>query len=284
MIHRVVHQLQKEAVAVSQSCRLLGVSRSGYYASRGIDEQPKACPTRIHVQASFAGSGKTYGSRRVAADLQDRGVQAGRFLVRRLMREAGLRPVWRRKFVHTTNSQHDHPVAANLLNRQFNPPAPNLAWAADITYIRTRAGWLYLAVVLDLFSRKVIGWAMAKSMPAELVCRALRMAIQQRAPAPGLIVHTDRGSQYAGAAHQALLTQNSALSSMSRVGNCWDNAVAERFFLSLKMERVWQRDYANAIEAERDVTDYIVRFYNDRRLNSRLDNQSPNAYEMRQAA
>lgn len=269
---------------MSQSCRLLGVSRSGYYAAQRVAETPAACAIATNVKAAFASSGKTYGSRRVVTDLRDRGVVAGRFLVRRLMREAGLRSVWRRKFIHTTNSRHDHPIAANVLNRQFDPPARNVAWVADITYIRTRAGWLYLAVVLDLFSRKVVGWAMATAMPAELVCRALRLALQQRAPPPGLIVHTDRGSQYAGSEHQALLAKHNALSSMSRVGNCWDNAVAERFFLSLKMERVWQRDYANAIEAERDVNDYIVRFYNDRRLSSKLNNMSPNAFEMRQAA
>lgn len=284
MTHSVVHKLQKKAVAVSQSCRLLGVSRSGYYASQRIVESPAACAMVTSVKAAFASSGRTYGSRRVVVDLRDRGVVVGRFLVRRLMREAGLRSVWRRKFIHTTNSRHDYPVAPNLLNRQFDPPARNLAWVADITYIRTRAGWVYLAVVIDLFSRKVIGWAMATEMPAELVCRALRLALQQRAPAPGLIVHTDRGSQYASAEHQTLLTQSEALSSMSRVGNCWDNAVAERFFLSLKMERVWQRDYANAFEAQRDINDYIVRFYNDRRLCSRLNNQSPNTFEKRQAA
>lgn len=269
---------------MSQSCRLLGVSRSGYYASKRVVAAAGACAIVTNIKAAFASSGKTYGSRRVVTDLRDRGVVAGRFLVRRLMREAGLRSVWRRKFIHTTNSRHDHPIAANVLNRQFDPPARNVAWVADITYIRTRAGWLYLAVVLDLFSRKVIGWAMATAMPAELVCRALRLALQQRAPAPGLIVHTDRGSQYAGAEHQALLAQHGALSSMSRVGNCWDNAVAERFFLSLKMERVWQRDYANVIEAEQDISDYIVRFYNDRRLCSKLNNLSPNAFELRQAA
>lgn len=269
---------------MSHSCRLLGVSRSGYYASQKAVESTGACAMTTNVKAAFASSGRTYGSRRVMADLRGRGVVAGRFLVRRLMREAGLRSVWRRKFIHTTNSRHDHPIAANVLNRQFDPAARNLAWVADITYIRTRAGWMYLAVVLDLFSRKVIGWAMATAMPAELVCRALRLALQQRAPAPGLIVHTDRGSQYAGLEHQKLLADHGALSSMSRVGNCWDNAVAERFFLSLKMERVWQRDYANAIEAERDVTDYIVSFYNDRRLSAKLNNQTPNAFELRQAA
>lgn len=284
MIHRVVHQLQQKAVEISQSCRLLGISRSGYYAARSAAKRTVSCAIRAEVKSSFAASGRAYGSRRVAAELRQRGVSVGRFRVRRIMREAGLRTVWRRKFVHTTNSRHDLPVAENLLNRKFNPTKRNVAWVGDITYIRTRAGWAYLAVVLDLYSRKVVGWAMATAMPAELVCRALSLALQQRAPAAGLIMHTDRGSQYASQEHQSLLTRHGALSSMSRVGNCWDNAVAERFFLNLKMERVWQRDYANAAEAERDVSDYIVSFYNDRRLSSRLNNQSPNVFEQRQAA
>ena len=156
-----------------------------------------------------------------------------------------MKPVWQRKFVHTTDSNHDLPIAANILNRRFNPAAPNVAYVTDITYIRTRSGWLYLAMVLDLFSRKIVGWAMAPKMPAELACAALRMAIQQRQPAPGLIVHSDRGSQYASDLYQALLDQHGFVCSMSRKGNCWDNAVAERFFLNLKMERVWQRDDAN---------------------------------------
>lgn len=285
MTHTVVRQLHKEAdVTISQSCRVLGISRSGYYAAQRVAAAPKVCALETHIKAAFARSGRTYGSRRLVADLRQRGIAIGRSRARKLMRNTGLRPVWRRKFVHTTDSRHPFPIAPNLLNRQFNPPAPNLAWVADITYIRTRAGWVYLAMVLDLYSRKVIGWAMATAMPAELVCRALRMALQQRAPAPGLIVHTDRGSQYASAEHQKLLAEHDAISSMSRVGNCWDNAVAERFFLNLKMERVWQRDYANALEAEIDVTDYIVSFYNDRRLSSKLNYQSPNAFEQRQAA
>ena len=199
------------------------------------------------------------------------------------MREAGLKPVWRRKFVATTDSRHGMPVAENRLARQFDPIAPNTAWAADITYIRTRSGWLYLAVVLDLYSRKVIGWAMDQAMPAALVCRALFLAIQQRNPSPGLLVHSDRGSQYASAEYQALLHKHALVCSMSRVGNCWDNAVVERFFLNLKMERVWQRDYANPQEAERDVVDYLVSFYNDRRLSSKLNYLSPNAFEWQAA-
>jgi putative transposase len=199
------------------------------------------------------------------------------------MRQAGLNPVWKRKFVHTTDSKHDLPIAGNVLARQFNPAVPNKAYVSDITYIRTGAGWLYLAVVIDLFSRKVVGWAMAPSMPAKLVCDALQMALQQRRPAAGLIVHSDRGSQYASAQYQALLTSNGLICSMSRKGNCWDNAVAERFFLNLKMERVWQRDYANHAEARIDIANYIVGFYNSERLHSVLGNLPPSVYERKMA-
>jgi putative transposase len=163
--------------------------------------------------------------------------------------------------VHTTDSKHALPVAPNVLTRQFDPAAQNLAYASDITYIRTGAGWLYLAVVLDLFSRKVVGWAMAPSMPAALVCDALRMAIQVRRPAAGLILHSDRGSQYASDQYQALLAGHGFVCGMSRKGNCWDNAVVERFFLNLKMERVWQSNYANHAEARLDVANYIAGFY-----------------------
>ncbi|MFZ3083142.1 IS3 family transposase, partial [Rhodoferax ferrireducens] len=203
--------------------------------------------------------------------------------LRRLMRKHGLRSVWKRKFVHTTDSRHALPISPNVLNRQFNPTRPNQAWVADITYIRTRSGWLYLAVVLDLFARKVVGWAMAPDMQATLVCRALQLAIAQRQPAPGLIVHSDRGSQYASAAHQALLSKHGLVGSMSRKGNCWDNAVMERFFLNLKMERVWQQDYANHTEARNDIADYIVSFYNSQRLHSTLGNLPPNAFEQKSA-
>ena len=171
------------------------------------------------------------------------------------------------------------PTSPNVLDRQFNPAQPNQAWVADITYIRTRSGWLYPAVVLDLFARKVVGWAMAPDMQASLVCRALQLAIVQRQPAAGLIVHSDRASQYASAAHQGLLVKHGLVGSMSRQGNCWDNAVMERFFLNLKMERVWQRDYANHAEATNDIADYIVSFYNSVRPHSKLGNLPPNAFE-----
>ena len=207
----------------------------------------------------------------------------GRYRVRSLMRQHGLRSVWKRKFVHTTDSRHALPIWPNVLDRQFNPTQSNQAWVADITYIRTRSGWLYLAVVLDLFGRKVVGWAMAAHMQATLVCQALQLAIAQRQPAAGLIVHSDRGSQYASDSHRALLTNHGLVGSMSRKGNCYDNSVMERFFLNLKMERVWQRDYANHAEAMSDIADYIVGFYNSVRLHSTLGNLPPNAFEQKSA-
>ena len=267
---------------VSQWCLVLGVSRSGLYAARKRRRQPQSiCALSIHAKAAFEASGQSYGSRRMSAALQLQGLAVGRQRARTLMRSNGLRARWRRKFVHTTDSRHALPVAANVLARQFNPEAPNQAWVGDITYVRTRSGWLYLAVVLDLFSRRVVGWSMAPSMPAQLVCAALSMAIASRQPLPGLLVHSDRGSQYASQDHTALLARYGLVCSMSRKGNCWDNAVMERFFLNLKMERVWQRDYANHGEAQADIADYIVGFYNPIRLHSTLGYRSPAQYEQR---
>ena len=284
MTYRLVFALQTKAIPVAQSCRLLAVSRSGYYASRCRSAKPVLCKARIHLKAAFIASHQSYGSRRLVTALENQGIQIGRYKVRSLMREANLKPVWKRKFMHTTDSKHKLPIAANILARQFNPAKPNAAFVTDITYIRTGTGWLYLAIVLDLYSRKVVGWAMAPSMPAELVCTALQMAIQTRQPAPGLIVHSDRGSQYASNLYQALLSKQGFVCSMSRKGNCWDNSVAERFFLNLKMERVWQRAYANQAEARMDIVDYIVGFYNSERLNSVLGNLPPTVFERNMAA
>ena len=278
MIYRVVTQVQQKA-NTRQACRALQVSRAGYYAARQRARQPAICVASAQVKAAFITNQCCYGSRRIVDELQSQDIAIGRYKVRRLMREAGLKPVWKRKFVNTTDSKHDLPVAQNLLNRQFNPPQPNQAWTSDITYIRTRTGWLYLAAVMDLHSRKIIGWAMSPAMPAELVCQALCMAIGQRQPMAGLMLHSDRGSQYASHAYQALLHQHGIICSMSRKGNCWDNAVMERFFLNLKMERVWRREYANQLEATKDVTDYIVGFYNCQRRHSTLGNLAPIVYE-----
>lgn len=284
MSYQFVEQLHKKAIPVERLCRVLGVSRSGYYGARQRAKRaPKACLVCTQLKAEFAASGRVYGSRRLGVVLRAQGLHVGRYRVRRLMRENRLRALWRRKFVHTTDSGHALPVSANVLGRRFNPSGPNQAWVSDITYIRTRSGWLYLAVVLDLYARKVVGWAMAPTMHAELVCAALQLAIAQRQPPPGLIVHSDRGSQYASALHQALLARHGLVGSMSRKGNCWDNAVMERFFLSLKTERVWQRDYANHAEAMTDIADYIVAFYNSVRLHSTLGNLPPNAFEQQSA-
>ena len=179
----------------------------------------------------------------------------GRHRVRILMQLNSLRPVWRRKFVHTTDSKHGLAVSPNVLDRQFEQALPNRVWVAAITHIRTKSGWLYLAAVLDLRSRKIVDWAMANAMPAALVCAALQMAIAQRNPAPGLIVHSDRGTQYTSSEHQALLTKYGLVGSMSRKGNCWDNALMERFFLNLKAERIWQKDYANHSGSMNDIAD-----------------------------
>ena len=186
MTYRCMDQLQTKAASITSLCQLFGVSRAGYYAARARQSTPKRiCQASVHLRAAFAASGRSYGSRRLCAVLQASGVCLGRHRVRTLMKINGIQPVWKRKFIHTTDSRHDQPIAENKLNRQFMPPAANVAWVSDITYIRTRSGWLYLAVVMDLYSRKIIGWAMASTMPAELVCAALQMAIAQRPPPPG---------------------------------------------------------------------------------------------------
>ena len=285
MKHQVIHQLTAEkVVTVQQGCQVLGVSRSGFYAGRRRMRQPKTlCGTRVRLRSLFEATGQCYGSRRLRKELAEQGIEIGRHRVRSLMKELQLKPIWKPKFVHTTDSNHNLPVYDNVLDRQFEQSEVNRAWVSDITYIRTLSGWLYLAVVLDLYSRKVVGWAMAPNMPTELVCTALQIAIAQRLPPAGLIVHSDRGSQYASHEYRDLLAHHGFQGSMSRKGNCWDNAVMERFFLNLKMERVWRRQYANQTEAIRDVTDYMVNFYNSRRLHSSLGYLSPNRYEMKMA-
>ena len=279
MILPIVSQLNK-AHRQGSICRALGISRSGlHYAQRHRDRPACDLRTETLFKAVFAENQQTYGSRRMRRVLTARGLRLGRYKVRKLLEKFDLKACGKRKFVHTTDSKHGLPVAENLLNRAFTPQDLNQAWTSDITYIRTRTGWLYLAVVMDLCSRRIIGWAMAPHMRTELVCEALTMAQGQRNPAAGVLLHSDRGSQYASDAYQALLAQHGIVCSMSRKGNCWDNAPMERFFLSLKMERVWRRDYANQEEARRDVVDYLMTFYNQKRLNSALGYMSPAEFE-----
>ncbi len=277
-------QQLKKAYPIVTLCRVLGMSRSGFYAHGQRPARTDDLTIEAKMKAIFATSGGSYGSRRILNGLRAKGVRLGRYKVLRLMRQHGLRPVWKRKFIHTTDSKHELPVAKNVLNRQFEVAEPNRAWTSDITYIRTGSGWLYLAVVMDLFSRRIIGWALAPHMRTSLVSRALNMALQQRKPTAGLVLHSDRGSQYASHEYQALLQKHGLVCSMSRKGNCWDNAVMERFFLNLKMERVWQRNYANHGEAQQDVVGYIVGFYNTCRLHSKLGYLPPVVYEQQMAA
>jgi putative transposase len=277
---KTIDLLAKEA-SVAKSCRLLGVKRSRYYGIKNRTVTGQICPVTVHVKAAFAASGQTYGSRPLVKALREQGIKVGIYKVRRLMKQNGLKSVWNKKFICTTDSNHNLPVADNILDRQFNPIAPNLIWVSDITYIKTKAGWVYLATVMDLYSRKIIGWAVASHMKAELVCQALEMAINARNPQKGLIVHSDRGVQYASHNHQDLLNNHGFICSMSRKGNCWDNAVIERFFRNLKTERVYRQNYANSFEASRDISDYIMGFYNSVRFNSARLNLSPLEFERR---
>jgi transposase InsO family protein len=195
------------------------------------------------------------------------------------MRKHGIRAKTKKRFKATTDSSHKLPVAENVLNRDFRPTAPNKAWAGDITYIKTREGWLYLAVVLDLFSRKVVGWSMEPTLSRELALNALRMALRVRQPGDGLVAHTDRGSQYASSDYQKMLKLYGAICSMSRKGNCWDNSVVESFFGTLKQEHIFFCNYATREEARSSVFEWIEGWYNTKRVHSTLGNMCPDEYE-----
>lgn len=263
------------------------MSRSGYYAwrSRPESERRKEDRRLLHqIRTIHRESRKAYGSPRIHAELQEAGEHVSRKRVARLMKEDGIVVRPKKRFRKTTDSEHDQPVAQNLLNRNFDVEAPNLVWAADITYIWTAAGWLYLAVVLDLFSRKVVGWAIDDHMRTELPLRALDMAIQRRDPGPNLLHHSDRGSQYASDDYVAALDAIGAVQSMSRKGDCWDNAVVESFFGSLEVELLMQERWETQEEALRAVFEYIEVFYNRRRRHSYLGQLSPEIYERRNAS
>jgi transposase InsO family protein len=264
-------------------CRVLGVTRSGYYSyqrrNANRPEDPEHQEMLYWVKQIAEKSKYSYGSRRMKKALNALGFPVGRNKARRLMKEANIQARYRKKYKATTNSNHQQPVFDNLLARQFDVDRPNAVYVSDITYIWTQEGWLYLAVVMDLFSRKIVGWSMSSRMKAKLVCDALRMALWQRRPKAGLIHHSDRGSQYASKAFRRLLKAHDIKGSMSRKGDCWDNAVVESFFGSLKQERVQWRYYQSRNEAQQDILDYITMFYNDYRLHSYLDYKTPNQYE-----
>jgi putative transposase len=255
-------------------CRILGVRRNGFYhfEKHGDSCDLKKSELLEWIRKIAESSKYSYGSRRMRKALNALGFPIGRSKTRRLMKEAGILVRYRKKYKITTNSNHKKPLFENVLNRQFNVTEPNKAYVSDITYLWTQEGWLYLAVVIDLFSRKVVGWRMSPRMKASLVCDALRMAIWQRKPKPGLIVHSDRGSQYASHTYRQLLNLHRCVGSM-------DNRVAESFFGQLKQERVQWRCYQTRLEAQQDVLNYITMFYNPYRLHSYLGYQSPNQFE-----
>jgi transposase InsO family protein len=273
---------KKACFPVAVLCEQLDVSRSGYYAWAQRAESARSRSDRelsLEVAAVHQESRGRYGSPRVHAELRARGRHVARKRVARLMRQQGLAARRRRRFVRTTDSAHRQPVADNLLARHFSPGQPNCSWATDITYVATRQGWLYLAVVLDLFSRQVVGWAMGQSIDTQLVLGALDMALKSRKPPRGLLHHSDRGSQYASADYQRALEQRGIRCSMSRKGNCWDNAVVESFFSSLKMELVHEADFATREQASSALFEYIEVFYNRKRRHSSLGYLSPVEYE-----
>jgi transposase InsO family protein len=268
---------------VSVICRVLKVSRGGYYAWRR--RRPSARRQRQQellkkIRQAHLDNRELYGSPRVHRALLIDGEQVSRNTVAKLMRQAKIRAKTRRRFVpRTTDSRHDRPVADNLLERDFTAAAPNHKWVADITYVDTDEGWLFCAAVLDCYSRKIVGWAMSNSMPTDLVADALKMALLHRQPTEDLLHHSDRGSQYASQAYQRLLARHGITVSMSRSGNCYDNAMMESFWATLKTELIHLCRYRTRQQAKQSIFEYIEVFYNRRRLHSSLGYLSPESFE-----
>jgi transposase InsO family protein len=275
-----------KAYPVTVLCRVMGVSRSGFYEYlrryiHNLVRPPAQSAVASRARLIFKQSHGSYGSRRIAEQLNAEGHRVGRYKVRRLMRQLGLKVKVSRRYKLTTDSRHSFPVAQNLVNRNFEVGSPNATWTADITYVWTLEGWLYLAVVMDLCSRQIVGWAMDRRMKKKLTLEALAMAYFRRKPAPGLIHHSDRGSQYACHEYQKRLKQYGMIPSMSRKGDCWDNSPMERFFRSLKSERLAFCRFETRQSARLEVLDYIG-FYNADRLHSSLGYLSPMQYEKEQ--
>jgi putative transposase len=273
---------EKASFPVKAMCRVLGVTRQGYYAyatrppSTRVQQDAALCET---VREVFDASGATYGSPRVLGVLKQRGWRVGKRRIERAMRSMGLTPPTPRRHKRTTTSDPSHPVAPNELARDFAATRPNERWVTDITYVWTQEGWAYLAVILDLFSRSVVGWALDSTLATRLPLAALDVAVRRRRPTSGLLHHSDRGCQYTSAQYRDVLNRLGVTVSMSRRGNCWDNAVAESFFASLKNELVYRRSWPTRLELHNAVFEYIEVFYNRRRLHSSLGYKTPAATE-----
>lgn len=275
---------EKASYPIAMLCRVLEVSRSGFHAWRGRPPPPRIrsdAQLAAHVVAVYTRSRKTYGSPRVHAELKAKGVRVGRKRVERLMRENGLEARRKRRFRKTTDSKHSSPIAPNVVARKFNVAAPDRVWASDVTAIWTLEGWLYLAVILDLFSRRVVSWATSANNDTSLALEALRAGLRSRRPRTGLVHHSDRGSPYASADYRAVLRFHEIIASMSRKGDCWDNAVAESFFATLRAELVNHEQYATRDAASSSIGDYIESFYNVERRHSFLNYLNPIEFELR---
>lgn len=275
---------EKAVWPVEVQCDVLGVSRSGYYAWKARPDAPRVrqdAELVVEIKAASKVGRGNYGSPRVHRELRAKGRRVGKKRVERLMRQEGIVARKKRRFRRTTDSNHPHPIAPNVLERNFHVELPNTAWVTDVTYVWTYEGWLYLAVILDLFSRRVVGWAASANNDRALAFSALDRAIVARRPEPGLIHHSDRGSVYASIDYGEALSTVGAVKSMSRKGDCWDNAVAESFFATIKGEMIDHEDYATRTAAIEAIADYIDGFYNTRRRHSAIDYLSPIEFELK---
>ena len=272
----------KEQFPVQRLCSVLGVSQSGYFAWKdrpACRRQHEDLVLLAHARSAFALSNGTYGSPRMTRELQDNGFAVGRRRTARLMRENDIKARQRRRFKRTTDSEHSWPVAPNIIDQDFAADRPNQKWGVDISYVWTREGWIYLAVVIDLFSRRVVGWSVGDRLHRRLAIAALQTALTMRRPPEGLIHHSDRGSQYCSVDYQATLRRHGIRISMSGKGNCYDNAMVETFFKTLKSELVWRTTFFTRADAERDIARYIDGFYNPVRRHSALNYLSPAQFE-----
>jgi putative transposase len=275
---------KKVAFPIEPMCRVLGISSSGYYAWQ---KRPAAARTKadarlaVEIVAAHKRSRATYGSPRVHAELRARGVRVGRKRIERLMREHGIQARRKRRFRRTTDSNHPNPIASNVLARRFASTAPNTVWVTDVTYLWTDEGWLYLAIMLDLFARRVVGWATSAANDTALALAALDAALTARRPSAGLVHHSDRGSPYASADYRSALKERGIIASMSRTGDCWDNSVAESFFATIKAELVDVERFATRVAATARIGEYIECFYNPQRRHSYLGFLSPIEFELK---
>ena len=275
---------EKAQWPVEVQCDLLGVSRSGYYAWKDRPAPPRAaddCELLVEIKAAHKTGRGNYGSPRVHRELRAKGRRVGKKRVARLMRREGIVGRRKKRFRKTTDSNHSHPIAPNVLERKFDVELPNTAWVTDVTYVWTHEGWLYLAAILDLFSRRVVGWAVSANNDRTLAASALDRAVAEREPTEGLVHHSDRGSVYASGDYGDALTKIGAVKSMSRRGDCWDNAVAESFFATIKGEMIDHHDYQTRASAIAAIADYIDGFYNPCRRHSAIGYVSPIEFELK---